>query len=83
MYPHIVCFCGKSLGDIYDAFKIMRRKKIQEALDDDTIGEIDPTLLAITDGLDIDMSDVFEQLGVYCGCCKVRLTTQTEFKELY
>jgi len=83
MYPYIVCFCGCSLGDIYDAFKAMRSAKYRKALNDPDFDKIDPAMLAITENVNVDLSDVFEQLCITQDCCMVRLTTQVEFKELY
>lgn len=83
MYPWIVCFCGKSLGDLYDAFKAMRIEKYKEALGEDDFGTIDPALFAITEDVQIELIDVFEQLGVKKECCRMHLHTQVEFSEFY
>lgn len=83
MYPYIVCFCGCSLGDIYDAFKVMRAEKYRIALNDPNFDSINPAMLAITAHINVDLSDVFDQLCITLDCCKTRLTTQVEFKELY
>jgi hypothetical protein len=83
MYPYIVCFCGCSLGDIYDAFKAMRLDAYQKALQDPNFVNINPAVLAITANVKIDLSDVFVQLCITQECCQTRLNTQVEFKELY
>ncbi len=83
MYPYIVCFCGCSLGDLYDAFKAMRIDAYKKALNDSRFEKIDPAMLAITENVDVDLSDVFAQLCITQGCCQVRLITQVEFKDLY
>lgn len=78
MYPYILCFCGKALGNIYDIFKLMRAEKyahIDECMD--------TFLLSITNDFKISLEDIFEQLNVPLECCRVRLNTQVEFKELY
>lgn len=82
MYPYIVCFCGCSLGDLRDAFSVMRADKIRQALGIPQYETINPAMLAIT-GNDINLSDVFEQLCITQQCCQVRMATQVEFKELY
>ena len=78
MYPYIVCFCGRSLGDLYDIFKLLREIKYQK-LD----SEVDPMLYAITESVQIDLVDVFEQLNIHMDCCRTRMNTQVEFKDIY
>lgn len=82
MYPFIVCFCGRSLGDLYDAFKIMRLQKYSEAYAEAEI-DVDPAILAITEPIQVDLSDVYKQLNIHTDCCKVKLATQVEFKSVY
>jgi DNA-directed RNA polymerase subunit N (RpoN/RPB10) len=47
------------------------------------VSELDPMLVALCDIAPMDMRDVFEQLNITVDCCRTRLTTQVEFKELY
>lgn len=85
MYPYIVCYCGRSLGDIFDIFKLLRLEKYMAAYEksDGIEWDIDPTMLAISEVVDIDLSDVFDQLRIYTDCCRSRLMSQVEFKEYY
>jgi len=83
MYPYIVCFCGRSLGDIYDLFKALRLEKYAQGYADAENGDIDPYMLAICESFDLGLSDIYEQLDVHLECCKTRLMTQTEFKDYY
>ncbi len=78
MYPYIVCFCSRSLGDLWDAYKEMRKLKNEEAG-----GELDPLLLAITDSVEVDLSGVLDDLCLTMDCCRTRMTTLVEFKDLY
>lgn len=78
----MICFCGRSLGDIYDAFKALRLKRYSEFLDSKGI-KISPDRIPITEDIQIDLRDVFESLHIHVQCCKVRLLTETEFKEYY
>lgn len=80
MYPYILCYCGRAIGDIYDIFKEMRREKYIAAYGTD---EIDPSILAISSTVDVDLIDVFDQLRVHTDCCRARLMSQVEFKEYY
>lgn len=85
MYPFIVCFCGRSLGDIYDLFKLMRLDKYMKEYEskDGIDYDIDPSMLAIAGAVEIDLIDVFEQLHITHDCCRARLMGQVEFKEYY
>ena len=82
MYPYIVCFCGRSLGDLYDVFKAMRLAKYAEAYAEIDL-DIDPMILAITETIQVDISDIYDQLNIHMDCCKVRLCTQVEFSSIY
>jgi len=83
MYPYIVCFtCGRVIGDIYDAFLMMRAAK-QAATQQAAGHDIDPDFLFISEDTLIDLSDVFDQLRITSMCCKIRLNTQVEFKNIY
>lgn len=82
MYPYIVCFCGRSLGDIYDLFKAMKLVKYNAEYAKNDL-DVDPSLLAISEQVEVDLSDVFEALCIHTDCCRVRLMSQVEFKDLY
>ena len=83
MYPYILCFCGRSLGDLYDVFKAMRLEKIADAYDLEDATDIDPYLIAISDKFDITLESVFAALNIQTECCRVRMMSQVELKELY
>ena len=83
MYPYIVCYCGRSLGDIYDLFKALCHEKYVLAHDDGVDMDIDPSMLAIAESVNVDISDVFDQLHMHVDCCRARLMSQVEFKEYY
>lgn len=84
MYPWIVCFnCGKAIGDLYDAFKAMKLAKYKEVLGEDDFESIDPALFAITEDIQIELTDIFDQLGLELMCCRAHIHTQVEFTELY
>jgi len=80
MYPYIVCYCGRSLGDLYDLFKELRaaefRKKFGKL-------EIDPGMIATAEDLQVELDGVFKMLHLNLQCCRVRMMSQIEFKELY
>jgi DNA-directed RNA polymerase subunit N (RpoN/RPB10) len=82
MYPYIVCYCGRSIGDLYDAFKLMRLKAYLAEL-----GRVDynitPNMLAISGEVSLDLSSIFEELGLNLECCRDHIATQAEFKNIY
>lgn len=85
MYPYILCYCGRALGDIYDLFKMMQAQKYAEAYK--IMGElewnVDPSMLAISDIVDVNLDDVYERLHIHLDCCRCRLLSQVEFCEYY
>lgn len=81
MYPFIVCFCGNSVGDIYDLYKAMKLSKYVEVYDETQL-DIDPSLLAISDNIQLELSDVFDDLNVDMDCCKTRLMGMVMMTEL-
>ena len=82
MYPYIVCTCGYPLGDIYTIFDIMRRAKYIQAYGE-FYNEIDPSILAITESIQVTLEDVFDQLNIDLICCRTRLLTQVTFDSIY
>lgn len=82
MYPYIVCFCGQSLGDIYELFKELRRRKIKAHLE--KLGyDVLPELFQFSDDVDVSAGDILDKLHVKQQCCRGRLLTQVEYKEYY
>jgi DNA-directed RNA polymerase subunit N (RpoN/RPB10) len=82
MYPLVLCYCGRSLADIYDLFLIMRAARIAETyamLDED----IDPEIFPIAESMQPSLTDIFEQLNIHLICCRNHLQTQVEFKTVY
>jgi DNA-directed RNA polymerase subunit N (RpoN/RPB10) len=45
--------------------------------------DIDPAILCITEAIQVDLDDVFDQLGIRMICCRKTLLTEIEFKVLY
>jgi DNA-directed RNA polymerase subunit N (RpoN/RPB10) len=82
MYPYIVCNCGFSLGDKYDAFKALRAK-IREKHFNTTNKYIDPENFTYSEDLNVELREVFEMLGIRLQCCKTHMLTQVEFKNIY
>jgi DNA-directed RNA polymerase subunit N (RpoN/RPB10) len=82
MYPYILCNCGFSIGDKYDAFKALRVKAYEKHFNA-TGKHVDAEMFSYSEEMRVDLRDAFEQLGVKQQCCKARLLTLVEFKTLY
>jgi len=68
MFPYIQCYsCGRNLGDLYSAFKILRAERMRGNPSDNTV----------------PLGDILTSLGIIKDCCRVRMLTQVEFKEYY
>lgn len=78
MYCYILCFCGRSIGDLYDLFCAMRAA-VYEA----NKQTVNPAKAPITDQVAVDISTVLDDLGLHMQCCRVRISTQVEMKEVY
>jgi DNA-directed RNA polymerase subunit N (RpoN/RPB10) len=81
MFPYITCFCGKSIGDLYDVFHMMRMEEYRKALDGLDY-DLNPVLIS-TIGLHVDLSEILTNLGLTSECCRVRMFTQVIFSDLY
>lgn len=82
MYPYILCYCGRCLSDIYDLFIAMKLDKYEAAYE--KLGEnIDPVIIATSEAIQIDISDIFEALHLDLDCCRGRMQTQVMFSTYY
>lgn len=78
MYPYILCFCGRALGDVYDLFKQLRHEKYEQVYAD--VPPINsPEMLSLIDNTQVDLSDVFDALCLDLPCCRMHMAQQVEF----
>jgi DNA-directed RNA polymerase subunit N (RpoN/RPB10) len=80
MYPYILCYCGKSLGHLFDLFNAMKRERYIEEFGEESF---DPTMIAVITRLQVELGDILDSLHLHKDCCRVRMLTQVEFKEVY
>ena len=74
------CFtCGSPLGDRFDIFRLICKKKINNEL---TKSGIVPTKIAITEELQLDFTEELKKLGYVNYCC-ITVTTVMLFHEYY
>lgn len=82
MYPYVICFCGRPLGDLYDFFKAAREELMQQA--HERLGEkIKPMFMRTADDIKIQLKEVLDALNLHTECCRIHILTQVEFDELY
>lgn len=79
----ITCTCGRSLGDIYDAFDAKKRKLIEEKLRKDGL-DINPDKLQDMCGDDIypDLDGILSDYNINMTCCRRTMLTNVNFHEL-
>jgi DNA-directed RNA polymerase subunit N (RpoN/RPB10) len=81
MLMPILCFtCGMPIGDKADLFKRLRSEKAKAILAQR--GTI-PTKASVDPGLQIDCTDIFDRLKIFQYCCRMHLTSNMEFADLY
>lgn len=80
--PVIVCRCGRSLGDLFQAYRAIRVKKIAAAAGA-LPGDIPPTKIKSSiANLKIELGDELDKLGLPLDCCRTIFTTQALASEL-
>jgi DNA-directed RNA polymerase subunit N (RpoN/RPB10) len=72
--------CRLPVGDIAAIFNMIRYERVKEALKK---AGVVPSQASADMFLQIDMSDVFEDLGVEDDCCRGSLTTAIDMREVY
>ena len=82
MYPYIICTCGKSLGDIFEAFELLRCRKYVKYFEQ-TGKKVSPDNIPYTENVPIDLRDVFVFLDIDLPCCKARCMTQVRYESVY
>lgn len=76
----ILCYnCGHPLGDVKDAFDLMRQIKTLEYAQEKNI---DVTKMPIVADTKLDLSSLFKQLNINKWCCRLHLTTTINFNEM-
>ena len=72
------CTCGNSIGDLVDAFKYLRYKKVSKAVRDSG-RNITTDMFAIITELKIEFGDELNQLGLMLDCCRSAMLSADEF----
>lgn len=76
----IRCACGLPIGDVAVIFQQKRAERVKEALKDRNVV---PTQAVIDTSLQIDMTDIMEELGITEDHCKRTINTAMDFRMYY
>lgn len=82
MFPYIVCWCGRSIGDLFPLFNAMKQEKYEEYCKKNGI-VIEPKRVTVSSDVHVDVGDILDALHLHTDCCRSRMITQIEFKEYY
>lgn len=74
--------CGYPIGRVAALFRLIRAKRVKAYLKD---RQVLPTQTLVDAQLHIDMSDVFDRLGIPKDpdCCRTHLATAMDMREYY
>lgn len=79
MYNYIKCpSCNSSIGEKYELFILMREALHKNAIND----KVDLVMISSNNDINIDLKKIYEALNVNNNCCRMRLNTICEFKDL-
>lgn len=81
MYTYVVCLCGFCIGQYTDLYQAMKADKLREVLGNDD--SIDPKMVPISLAGQVALNEIFEALNINHACCRARLLSQVEIRELY
>lgn len=82
MYPYVRCYCGRSIGDLYDIYTSIKLARYQEVYEKSDY-VYDPKTMALNTRIQVEMGDVLDALGLKMECCRARMITQIEFKDFW
>jgi DNA-directed RNA polymerase subunit N (RpoN/RPB10) len=77
MYSYILCYCGRSLGDVADLFDRLRQEKYKKLYNVEVNAEFIHAMAT-----QVELNDIFELLHIYLPCCRLRLMTQVKIQDL-
>lgn len=87
MYPLILCYCGRALGDLYEAYAAMRDELYRKAYEAEGGSGYDPILIPLIGDIthSIELGDILDMLGLTkeCECCRTQMMTQVMFTDVY
>jgi len=83
MYPPIVCGCGRSLGDIYDVYKYLRKLEIEKKINETKRANVLPEHFMSSYEIEVEVGKILTDLGLTLECCRNNMLSCVEFRELY
>jgi DNA-directed RNA polymerase subunit N (RpoN/RPB10) len=75
--------CSGDLSSFYSLFQLLRTDKVRKILNDKEVDitQIDISQTEIND--ELDMTDVFDAMGIVRICCRGHLTAAKDFYDYY
>jgi DNA-directed RNA polymerase subunit N (RpoN/RPB10) len=81
MFCSVICFtCGLPVGHLNDIYDEAKAEKLRKYLSETGIN---PSDASIAPEMQIDCQDIFERLGVWNDCCRMRLTCKMTYTSYY
>lgn len=81
MYPYIICFCGRQLGELYALYMAIKADRVAEMIAANDMGEADPAAIYISGILNVELGDVLDDLKLDLPCCRARMLGQATMDE--
>ncbi|AMN83591.1 hypothetical protein D5b_00161 [Faustovirus] len=72
MFPYIICTCGRSLGDIYEAYQVEKRNHVKHDTDVEMLVESSDSV-----------GHILDKLHLKEDCCRGKMMTQITFNKYY
>ena len=83
MYPPIRCpTCNNSTGELIEIYNELKNYKYEIELKKIYKNNFNPNQIQIDSLVNVDVSDIFEYLGIKRYCCKRIFITNTSFDSL-
>jgi len=80
LVPVLCITCGYPIGDVEDVFKILRNTHVKAILSERGTA---PTQAAVDSRLQLDMTEILEELCIESDCCRKSLISATIFDDEY
>ena len=72
MFPLILCTCGRSLGDIYEAYQVEKRNYVKHDYDVEMLVESSDSV-----------AEVLDKFHLKLPCCRGKMMSQITFNKYY
>lgn len=81
MLTPVICFtCGLPVGDVEDLFRVKRAALIAAAL---AAHDTDAAFAPLDAKLETECASILDELHITADCCRITLTNNCDFNDLY